>query len=56
MSRRLTKQKNESARERAKTLHEQMLRDNPDYRRQWEEVSALFKTILADADLPDDVS
>lgn len=54
MAHRLTKQKNESARDRARLLHEQMLRENPEYRKEWEKVTAMFRTILADADIPDD--
>jgi hypothetical protein len=45
----------ENERERSRRLHEKMLLENPLYRKEWEKVLALFFTLFADADLPDDI-
>lgn len=35
-------------------LHKQLLRDDPQYREQWEIVTALFRTLLIETELPDE--
>jgi hypothetical protein len=40
-------------REMARLEHERLLRDDPVYRAQWEKVTSIWFTVLADAKLPE---
>lgn len=40
--------------EEAQEFHEMMMRESPAYREQWEKFSAMFQTLLADAEIPEE--
>lgn len=39
--------------DKARKEHERLLREDPQYRKSWEEISALLRTVLCEADIPD---
>jgi len=39
--------------EKARLYHEQLMREDPKYREEWEKINALLLTFIADADLKD---
>lgn len=41
----------DTIRRKAREHHEKLLRDDPGYRKQWEEVTTLFRTVWSDAEL-----
>lgn len=48
MERDLEEEKLSPARAKAKAEHERLLRDDPAYRKNWEEVTRIWTTLLAD--------